>query len=97
MPRLIWSPLALHDISRLHRFLKSKNREAASRAVKAIRQGVSLLAAHPEAGRPAEEMPSEFREWPIEFGNSGYVALYRYDREVVILAIRHGKEDGYSE
>ena len=96
MPRLIWSPRALHDVSRLHAFLKPKNAGAATRAVKAIREGVRLLAAHPEAGRPAEDMEPAFREWPISFGAGGYVALYRYDGgEVVILAVRHGREDGF--
>jgi plasmid stabilization system protein ParE len=34
--------------------------------------------------------------WVIEFGSGAYVALYSYDgREVVILAVRHGREDGY--
>jgi hypothetical protein len=41
-------------------------------------------------------MPSEFREWLIEFGQSACVALYHYDgREIVILAVRHGREAGY--
>lgn len=41
-------------------------------------------------------MPAEFREWPIEFGSGGYVALYRFDGEmVIILAVRHGREAGY--
>ena len=96
MPRLVWSQRALRDLARLHTFLKQKNPDAATRAVKAIRQGVRLLAAHPQVGRPAEDMPPEFREWPIEFGNGGYVAQYRYDGdEVLILAVRHGKEAGY--
>ena len=96
MPRLIWSPAALRDVSRLHAFLASKNRDAAKRAVGAIRQGVKLLGQHPEAGRPAEEMPLEFREWPIEFGSGGYVALYRFDgKDVMIVAVRHMREAGY--
>jgi plasmid stabilization system protein ParE len=96
MPRLIWSSSALEDVARLHRFLKSKNPDAAQRAVKAIRHGVRLLATHPEAGRPADDMPPEFREWVIDFGNGGYVSLYRYDRtDVVILAVRHTREAGY--
>lgn len=95
MPRLIWSPAALRDMTRLHGFLAAKERDAARRAVATIRQGVKLLGQHPEAGRPIEEMPPEFREWVIEFGSGGYVALYRYDgREVVILAVRHGREAG---
>lgn len=96
MPRLIWSPAALLDVSRLHRFLASKNRAAAIRAIKAIRQGVKLLERHPEAGRPADGFPPEFREWPLDFGNSGYVALYRtHGRHVVILAVRHAAEFDY--
>jgi plasmid stabilization system protein ParE len=96
MPRLIWSARALQYAARLHAFLKHKNPDAASRAVKAIRQGIRLLAVHPQAGRPAENMPPEFREWPIDFGNNGYVAQYRYDGgDVLVLAVRHGKEAGY--
>jgi plasmid stabilization system protein ParE len=57
---------------------------------------VKLLGKFPEMGRPVEELPEEFREWIIEFGSGAYVALYRYDgREVVILAVRHGREAGY--
>jgi len=96
MPRLIWSPPALLDVARLHAFLAPKSRNAAQRAVKAIRQGVKALGKHPEIGRPVEEMPLEFREWVMEFGSGAYVALYRYDgKQVVILAIRHGREAGY--
>jgi hypothetical protein len=41
-------------------------------------------------------MSPEFREWPISFGAAGYVVLYRYDRlEIVIVAVRHGREAGY--
>ena len=96
MPRLIWSPNALEDVSRLYRFLAPKNRNAAKRAVGAIREGVKLLRQHPEAGRPVDDMTVEFREWPIGFGSGGYVALYRFDgEEVIILAVRHGREAGY--
>lgn len=96
MARLIWTPPALRDVARLHAFLASKNPEAARRAVRAIREGVKALGTHPEIGRPVEELPPEFREWWIPFGESGYVALYRYDGErVAILAVRHGKEAGY--
>lgn len=96
MPSLKWSPRALSDVQRLYRFLAPKNPDAATRAVRAIRAGVKILAHQPEAGRPAEEMGSEFREWVIGFGRDGYVALYRYEGdEVVILAVRQGREAGY--
>lgn len=96
MPRLIWSEPALRDVQRLYRFLAPKNADAAQRAAKAIREGVKVLARQPGMGRPAQDMEPEYREWLIDFGDSGYVALYRYDGSTaVILAVRHqGELDG---
>ena len=96
MPCLRWSAHAIKDLARLHAFLAEKNPDAARRAIHTIRQGVRALGAHPEVGRPIPELPSEFREWIIEFGQSAYLALYRSDgNEVVVLAVRHGREAGY--
>ena len=96
MPRLTWSRQALRDLARLHDFLAPKSRDAAKRAIKTIRQGMKALAKHPEMGRPLDEMPPEFREWVIKFGDGAYVSLYRYEgKEIVVLAIRHGREAGY--
>lgn len=96
MPPLKWSPQALRDVARLHDFLAPSSRDAARRAVSAIRQGVKLLGKFPEMGRPVDELPTEFREWVIEFGGGAYVVLYHYDdKEIVILAVRHGREAGY--
>lgn len=96
MPRLIWTPNALADVGRLHAWLKPKDADAASRPVAAIRAGVKILAQSPRVGRPVEDMDPEYREKLIEFGNSGYVALYRLDGDAVaILAVRHQKEAGY--
>ena len=96
MSRLIWSPAALLDVQRLYRFLALKNIDAAKRAVAAMRQGVGVLGQQPGIGRPIDEMPDEFREWIIDFGDSGYVARYRLDPDVVtMLAMRHQKEVGY--
>ena len=95
MPSLVWTPRALADLARLHRFVVKKNPDAARRAVRAIREGVRLLEAHPEAGRPAEGMDPGFRERWVAFGDGGYLTLYRLDgARVVILAVRHGKELG---
>jgi plasmid stabilization system protein ParE len=96
MSRLIWSPAALIDVQRLYRFLAPKNIDAAKRAVMALRQGVKVLAQQPGIGRPVEDLPSEFREWIIDFGDSGYIARYRLEADAVtILAVRHQKEVGY--
>jgi plasmid stabilization system protein ParE len=96
MPQLKWSQPALRDVARLHDFLAPKSRDAAKRAIKAIRLGVKALGRHPEMGRPVDELPVGFHEWVIEFGAAAYVALYHYDgRQIVILAVRHGREAGY--
>lgn len=96
MPRLIWSPLALLDVQRIYRFLATKNIVAAKGAVKAIRKSVQAIASQPGAGRPAESMDPQYREWLIDFGDR-YIALYRYDGQTtaVILAVRHQKAVGY--
>jgi plasmid stabilization system protein ParE len=96
MSRLIWSPSALLDVQRLYRFLAVKNLDAAKRAVKAIRQEVKVLEQQPAVGRPVENMDDEFRDWLIDFGDSGYVARYRVDQaSVTILAVPHQKEVGF--
>ena len=96
MSRLIWSPSALLDVQRLYRFLAPKNSEAAKRAVQAIRRGVKVLEQQPGLGRPVEDMDDEFRDWIIDFGDSGYVVRYRVDQQsITILAVRHQKEVGF--
>ncbi|HEV2279181.1 MAG TPA: type II toxin-antitoxin system RelE/ParE family toxin [Acidobacteriaceae bacterium] len=98
MPPLKWSRAALADVSRLRDFLASSSPDAARRAASAIRTGVRELSRHPEIGRPAAEMPAEFREWIIPIGHGAYVVLYRFDgHEVVLLAVRHGREAGYQD
>lgn len=95
MSRLIWSQPALLDVQRVYRFLAPKNLDVAKQAVKAVRQGVKLLGQQPSVGRPIEDMPNGFREWVIDFGDSGYVIRYRIDSDAVtILAVRHQKEMG---
>lgn len=96
MPRLIWSQPALLDVARLYSFCAPKSRDAARRAAAVIRKGVKELGRHPQMGRPVEELSPEFREWVVEFGQGAYVVLYHYDgKQVVILAVRHGREAGY--
>ena len=96
MQQLIWSPQALLDVQRLYRFLSPKNKDAAKRAVSAIRNGVNVLSLQPAMGRPVPDMDDEFRDWIIDFGDSGYVARYRLDaNNLIILAVRHQKEAGF--
>ena len=104
---LIWTPQALQDIQRLYQFLATRNRDAAKRAVSVIRDSVNILAKQPEVGRPVPEMALEFREWPINFGDSGYVVLYHFvnnstskdsnnEPQAIILSVKHQKEIAYN-
>jgi plasmid stabilization system protein ParE len=95
MPQLKWSANSLKDVQRLHDFLAEKSPDAARRAVTSIREGVRALERFPQMGRPVDDLAAEFREWVIEFGQGAYVVLYHVDAsEVVLLAIRHGREVG---
>lgn len=95
MPQVRFSPAALRDLERLREFLRPKNPAASQRAAVAIIQAVKVLGQHPQVGRPAKDMDPEYRELLIDFGDSGYVALYRYAGDaVVVLSLRHQKEAG---
>ncbi|GAA5175479.1 type II toxin-antitoxin system RelE/ParE family toxin [Modicisalibacter zincidurans] len=92
---MIFAPAAVRDLERLREFLRPKNLAAAERAAKVIIQGVQALGELPRIGRPIDDLPEEYRDWLIEFGDSGYVVRYRIDDDfVVVLAIRHQKEAG---
>lgn len=96
MPRIIFASAAIRDMQRLRDFLQPKDADAARRAGEAIRQGVKMLGAYPRIGRMVDDLPEEYREWLIDFGDSGYVARYRVDGEnVTILAVRRQREIGY--
>ncbi len=96
MTKLFWSPAALSDIQRLYRFLAKEDQVLASRAIREIRASIKILALHPNVGRPVPDMDPLFREWTIDFGKSGYVAMCRLDGDsIIILAVRHQKEAGY--
>lgn len=97
--RVRFAPAALRDLERLREFLHSKSPQAAVRAAAAITTAIKRLEQHPQMGRLVEDMPPEYRELPIDFGASGYVALYRYDASkeklLTVLAVRHQREAGY--
>ncbi|WP_049034302.1 type II toxin-antitoxin system RelE/ParE family toxin [Klebsiella aerogenes] len=96
MSQLIWTQQALSDVQRLYRFLAEKDLNAARNAVKEIRASVRILESQAQLGRPVEELGTDFREWLIKFGSTGYVVLYRIDGELtVMLAIRHQREIGW--
>lgn len=95
MPQVVYSPAANRDLERLYFFLAEKDEAVARRAITTIDNSLRILASQPQAGRHVEDLAENFREWVINFGDSGYTALYNFDgSNVVILTIRHQKEAG---
>lgn len=97
MSRVIITEKAIEGLKRCRQFLAGKNPLAARRASRIISSSIQLLETHPNIGRPhLDETP--LKELIIEFGATGYIALYRYDSqkdEVYVLSFRHQKEINY--
>lgn len=97
MPRVVVTEGAVTGLARCREFLAAKAPDAARRAGQVISQHFRRLETSPEMGRPLVDVP-ELRELVIAFGESGYVALYRFEpiEDVIfILAFRHQREAGY--
>jgi plasmid stabilization system protein ParE len=96
MARVFYAARALTDFERLFEFLAAHDPETAAQAVSLIVDAISVLARHPNIGRPVR---GKLRELVISHGRTGYVALYRVqgniDR-VEILSLRHQREAGFS-
>ncbi|MBP3221897.1 MAG: type II toxin-antitoxin system RelE/ParE family toxin [Neisseriaceae bacterium] len=96
MPQIIITPKAADGLERCRLFLAEKNPLASKHASEVIQKSFQLLKSQPKMGRPCQTKP--LRELIIPFASSGYVALYRYEKEVdtvYILAFKHAKEAGY--
>jgi addiction module RelE/StbE family toxin len=96
MTQVIYSRRALADLERLADFLRGKATGAAVAAIDLVIDGIEILERHPLVGRPCE---AGLRELVISYGKSGYIALYSHEAKddvVLILAIRHQREAGYS-
>ena len=88
---------ASRGLERCRRFLAEKNPRAARRATQAIARQLKILETNSEMGRLLADYPL-VRELIIGFGDSGYIALYRYEpglNMVHVLAFRQQKEVNY--
>lgn len=95
MARIHYAPRAFEDLERLVDFLLPTDPVVAENTLALIESAVSILGTHPLIGRPCE---NGLRELVISRGNTGYLALYRYDarrEEILVLAIRHQREAGW--
>jgi len=94
---LIVTEAAVRGLEQCRRFLAEKNPQASRRAGQTIEEHLALLEHEPRMGRPLDDLP-ELRELVIPFGDSGYLALYRFapdEGAVYLLSFRHQKEAGY--
>jgi plasmid stabilization system protein ParE len=93
---VVYSRHAFADLERLADFLVKDAPQAAVTAIDVIRDGIEILERHPFVGRPCEE---GLKELLISYGKSCYVVLYSYEQSqdvVLVPAIRHQREAGYS-
>jgi len=77
--------------------LPKKTAVRARKQVLSVRRALELLADHSLLGREAEEGR---RELILSRGRFGYIAKYRWlpaEDVVLILAIKHQRDAGYSE
>ena len=97
MSRIELAPGVGEDFERIMEHLLQHEVENASSRIGDIIKAIDVLEHNPLIGRPVRE---DLRELIIGRRAHGYVALYRYVREldtVFVLAIRGQKEAGYSE
>jgi plasmid stabilization system protein ParE len=85
------------DLERLFDFIAAEDPTRAHKQLVSVRRALELLADHPLLGREAEDGR---RELVLSRGRYGYIAKYRWlpaEDVVLILAVRHQREAGYTE
>lgn len=88
------------DLLRLYNFILTRDEndwQLAERALDAIRNGLRVLELTPFTCRKAGHDSPYIRELIIQFGATGYVALFEIDNAdtVTVLALRHQRESDY--
>jgi plasmid stabilization system protein ParE len=88
---LKWTSKAVSDLTRLHEFLASVNKEAAARTVQSLATATISLLANPRIGESLEEFePREVRR--ILVGR--YEMRYEIQESIIyVLRLWHTRED----
>lgn len=97
MAEVIVAKNADTDLDRLVTFLSNEEPAVALATYDLVLGALEVLRTYPSIGRPVDDV---LRELVISRGSTGYLALYEYDvraDRVVVLALRHQREAGYSE
>jgi plasmid stabilization system protein ParE len=80
------------DIERIWAFYLVLDEKLATRSIKTLFDGLDILLKNPSV---CALWGHGLRTLPIKFGQSGFMALYRYNpltEEVLVLRIRHQRE-----
>jgi len=98
--RVEFSPRGGADLDRLYDFVLERNPDdwaLAERARVTLVEAVTALERMPFSFRKATPSNSFLREMVVPFGATGFVVLFEvFDkRTVVVLAVRHQREDDY--
>ena len=91
--KVVLSPRAGADLSRLHEFLERSSFPAAERAAATLAKRLNLLSQFPALGRPLGG--TGMRDLYVPFGKSSYVIRYYLSerrKAVVIVRIWHARE-----
>jgi plasmid stabilization system protein ParE len=97
MARVEVTAHALRNLERLFEFIAIEDPVRAREQLLSVRRAFELLADHPLLGRKAEDGR---RELVLSRGRFGYIAKYQWlpaEQAVLILAVRHQREAGYTE
>jgi plasmid stabilization system protein ParE len=96
--RYVLEPEAQDDLERLYDFLLKSSPEIADAALERIYASLGTLEIIPHSCRKAVSVDGKtLRELIINFGRSGYLALFeiRPDDVVLVLSIKHQRESDY--
>lgn len=97
MPRIALTARARDDLVRLHAFLAEVDAAVAQRAMDAIIDAFTTLEKMPLTGSPVPDRKG-LRKLVIDFGDTGYTALYQLAEKtdtLQVLAIKHQREKDY--
>lgn len=94
---VVWLKSAVADLTRLKQFIMEHNPKAAEHAARKIKNAVFRLSAHPQLGKPIDDLP-QFRDLGIPFGAGGYVLRYRsHHQTIYVVHIRHYRENNFQD
>lgn len=94
MSCLIYTASAVAGLIRFAKFLSTKDKLIAKRAIAIIRSEIEKAAILPDRYLPVPDL-MRFREIFIDFSNNGYVVRFRYEPsgDIFIVPIEYRLED----